>query len=142
MKERYSIGETAALLGVTTQTLRHYDKMGLLKPQHIDDGTGYRYYTFDQFHYIDRIKYLQRFGLSLESIKEIIAVGSVDKLLPFLQQQKKIYQKDLKKIMDTIENIDWYIDYFTFLNRNPHHDNLYKVRFEKRYSICVPGYPD
>ncbi|WP_371367488.1 hypothetical protein SRRS_14120 [Sporomusa rhizae] len=142
MKERYSIGETAALLGVTTQTLRHYDKMGLLKPRHIDSGTGYRYYAFDQFHYIDRIKYLQRFGLSLESIREIITTGSVDKLLPFLQQQKKSYQKELKKIMDTIENIDWYIDYFTFLNRNQHCDNLYKVWLERRYAICVPGYPE
>lgn len=62
-KDLYSIGETARLLGVTTQTLRFYDKCGLLQPRHVDESTGYRYYSFNQFHYIDRIKYLQHFGV-------------------------------------------------------------------------------
>ena len=32
MKEYYRIGETASLMGITTQTLRFYDKIGLVKP--------------------------------------------------------------------------------------------------------------
>ncbi len=72
MKEKYTIGETAVLLGVSTQTLRYYDKIGLLPPKYIDEETGYRFYSYNQFHYIDKIKYLQGFGLSLEEIKVII----------------------------------------------------------------------
>ena len=34
MKEKYTIGETAVLLGVSTQTLRYYDKIGLLPPKY------------------------------------------------------------------------------------------------------------
>ena len=57
MKELYTIGETAALMGITTRTLRYYNSMGLISPSYTDPDTGYRYYSFKQFHYIDRIKY-------------------------------------------------------------------------------------
>lgn len=57
MKDYYSIGETANLLGVSTQTLRYYDRENILKPVRINDQTGYRYYSYTQFHVIDRIKY-------------------------------------------------------------------------------------
>lgn len=41
---RYTISEMAALLGVTTHTLRYYEKMGLIQPE-VNRETGYRYYT-------------------------------------------------------------------------------------------------
>lgn len=75
MKSYYTIGETAKLLGVTTQTLRHYEKIGILQPRKIDSHTGYRYYSFDQFHIIDRVKYLQGLGLHLNDIGQIIKKG-------------------------------------------------------------------
>jgi DNA-binding transcriptional MerR regulator len=142
MKELYSIGETSALLGVTIPTLRYYEKVGLLLPHYTDPKTGYRFYAFSQFHYIDRIKYLQRFGMSLDDIKVIIHSGSVDKLLPFLEQQKQAFLKQLKEIQATISDIQWYIDYFTYLNKGENTNNLYKVQLEERYAIAVPGYPE
>ena len=41
---RYTISEMASLLGVTTHTLRYYEKMGLIRPE-VNEDTGYRYYT-------------------------------------------------------------------------------------------------
>ena len=41
---RYTISEMASLLGVTTHTLRYYEKMGLIHPE-VNEDTGYRYYT-------------------------------------------------------------------------------------------------
>ncbi|WP_434369237.1 MerR family DNA-binding transcriptional regulator [Peribacillus frigoritolerans] len=49
MQNKLSIGEMAKLRGVTVDTLRHYDKIGLLKPFHIDPETGYRYYSISQY---------------------------------------------------------------------------------------------
>ncbi len=45
MQNKLSIGEMAKLRSVTVDTLRHCDKIGLLKPYHIDPETGYRYYS-------------------------------------------------------------------------------------------------
>lgn len=43
-----SVGEMATSLGVTTQTLRNWDKSGKLKPAYIAKS-GYRYYSEEQF---------------------------------------------------------------------------------------------
>ena len=49
------IGEFAWLSQVTVETLRHYDRIGLLKPDHLDPFTGYRYYSLDQLARLNRI---------------------------------------------------------------------------------------
>lgn len=114
MKTLYTIGETAKLLGITTQTLRHYEKIGILKPKKIDDQTGYRYYSFNQFHIIDRVKYLQGLGLNLTEIGNIINKGTVEGLLPALELEWQKSYKDLEKIQNRIKDIEWYIEYFTY----------------------------
>ena len=43
MKDRYTIGEVAALLNISPQTLRFYDKNGVVVPYCTDPKTGYRY---------------------------------------------------------------------------------------------------
>ena len=72
MKDLYSIGEVAKIMGVSIQTLRYYSSINLLHPIYTNSATGYRYYSVNQLHFIDRIKYLQKLGLSLEEIKKVI----------------------------------------------------------------------
>lgn len=43
--KRYSIGQFAKKINKTQQTLRNWDKSGKLKPDMVDENTGYRYYT-------------------------------------------------------------------------------------------------
>ena len=113
-KELYTIGETAKLLGVSTQTLRFYDKKKILSPIHLDSDTGYRYYSYKQFHIIDRIKYLQGFGLSLDEIAVIIKEGTVDGLIPFLYKQKNNLFDEIQSAKEKIKDIEWYINYFSY----------------------------
>lgn len=138
MKRYYTIGETAKLLGVTTQTLRHYEKIGILAPKHISAENGYRYYEFNQFHVIDRIKYLQYLGLSLSEIGAIMKKGTVDGLLPALEQQWQAANQALEAIYARIKDVEWYIDYFTYLSKMEISKVLYRVSMEKRYLIYVP----
>ena len=46
--KKYSIGQFAKKINRTQQTLRNWDKSGKLKPQIVDQNTGYRYYTEKQ----------------------------------------------------------------------------------------------
>ena len=138
MKEYYRIGETASLMGITTQTLRFYDKIGLVKPIKIDPRTGYRYYAYEQFHFIDRIKYLQSLEMPLDDIKEVMLSKKVERLLPFLDQQKKVLEEEEKKIRHQIEMVDWYKDYFTYMERNE--DAPCVMHLKERYYLQVPCY--
>ncbi len=140
MKKKFTIGETASLLGISTQTLRYYDKIGLLSPGYTDENTGYRYYFYNQFHYLDRIRYLQSFGMQLEDIAKIIHSGSVDLLLPYLRKKREDALQELRETEERIKDIEWYIDYFTYMNKGENLDNLYKIQKEERYILSVPCY--
>ncbi len=66
------ISEFARLVQISTKTLRHYDKIGLLKPDYIEPMTNYRYYSINQLHRLNRILALKALDLSLEQIMQIL----------------------------------------------------------------------
>ena len=76
----FTIGEMSKLLGISVQTLRYYDKIGLVEPTYINAETGYRYYSYIQLSFIDRIRYLQNFGMSLSEINTAFQSGNVQDL--------------------------------------------------------------
>jgi effector-binding domain-containing protein len=57
---------------VSVKTLRYYDEIGLLRPGEIDRFTGYRYYSADQLHRLNRILALKDLGLTLEQIDQLL----------------------------------------------------------------------
>lgn len=43
-KNLFGIGEVAKMFHLSVSSLRHYENIGLLKPEYIAPGSGYRYY--------------------------------------------------------------------------------------------------
>ncbi|MFY1694596.1 MULTISPECIES: helix-turn-helix domain-containing protein [unclassified Solwaraspora] len=68
----WRIGEVARMVGVSERTLRHYDKVGLLPPAATDQLTGYRWYGAAELTRLERIRGLQRLGLSLRRIADLL----------------------------------------------------------------------
>nr|WP_106788900.1 MerR family transcriptional regulator [Massilistercora timonensis] len=64
----FRIGELASIYKISGKTLRYYDELGLLKPQYVDETTGYRYYTSSQIPVLNEIFLLKEMGLSLKEI--------------------------------------------------------------------------
>ena len=59
MKHYFSIGEAAKAVQTTTETLRHYDRIGLVKPSKKDEWTNYRYYTEQDLVRLNTVRALQ-----------------------------------------------------------------------------------
>ncbi|MCE7081990.1 MerR family transcriptional regulator [Streptomyces sp. ST2-7A] len=66
------IGEIAALVGVSTRTVRHYHRMGLL-PEPPRRGNGYREYRLRDAVTLARVRRLAELGLSLEEVRNALA---------------------------------------------------------------------
>ena len=66
------IGNFSKLSQISIRMLRHYDDIGLLKPQAVDSSSGYRYYSTDQLAIAHRIVMLRDMGFNLASIAEIL----------------------------------------------------------------------
>ena len=46
------IGELAKLSGISVKALHVYEKKNIIKPVYVDENTGYRYYSPDQFRLV------------------------------------------------------------------------------------------
>lgn len=99
MGEYLSIGQMAKLNNVSVQSLRHYEKLGLMVPSYINHDTGYRYYSMKDFATIDLIKQCKAMGLSLEEIKDVISnYTSLESILDILGNQKKLINEKIKEL--------------------------------------------
>lgn len=108
MESKFSIGDIAKIHNVSVQTLRHYDKIGLLKPSYINEETGYRYYSAKDFVIIDLIKQCKSMGLSLGEIKDIINnYTSLDSILDIMKKQKDIIDKKISELNNIRNNISF-----------------------------------
>lgn len=86
------IGEAAKLLGVTPKTVRHYEKIGLLKEPERSEG-GYRLYSAEDLLRLHRIRRLQALGLSLGQVKAVLGEGDHERSLEDI----------LKRLLDEVE---------------------------------------
>lgn len=66
-----SIGEVAEKGGVSVQTLRHYDKIGLLTPAKITEA-GYRLYSVHECLRLELIRTLRGVGFALDTIGQLL----------------------------------------------------------------------
>jgi MerR family Zn(II)-responsive transcriptional regulator of zntA len=73
----FTISKMAALAGVSTDTLRYYEKEGLLAPDSKTEA-GYRLYDAAMVGRIHFIKDAQQCGFSLSDIRELLTLKSRD----------------------------------------------------------------
>lgn len=69
------IGEVATLAGVNVQTLRYYERSGLLR-EPSRQGSGYRDYPSEAVRIVRFIKHAQRLGFSLADIADLLRLSS------------------------------------------------------------------
>ncbi len=110
MEKRYTIGEISRITGISTHTLRYYDRIGIFKPEYVDPGTGYRYYTYDQFWYIDIITCCRKLNMPLERIKAVLDLHDNEKIVEILQEQRQEALKQRDYYTRIVEDIDWYVE--------------------------------
>lgn len=70
----YKIGEFSKALAVTTDTLRYYEKNGILSPSG-RSNSGYRLYSEDDFRCMQFIVRAKSIGFSLNEIKELLSIN-------------------------------------------------------------------
>jgi DNA-binding transcriptional MerR regulator len=68
----FKIGDFSRFTRVSVKMLRHYDRLGLLRPARIDPATHYRYYSADQLPRLNRLLALRDLGLTLEQIGPLL----------------------------------------------------------------------
>lgn len=89
---QYTIHEVAALLNISTDAIRLYEKEGLVTPTRNPEN-GYRYYDTEQIHRIMGICLYRRLHVSIAEIKRLVEVSTLEDISDgfsgFIDSRKK-----------------------------------------------------
>jgi len=128
LKEKLTIGEMAKLRGLTSETLRHYDRIDLFKPQYIDPHSGYRYYSIFQYEILGTIKELRQLRMTTDEIKDYLNERNFSKSLDIMKTKHEELVLNLKELIEMEGNIREKIAYLEQVEREK---ELQKVIFRE-----------
>ena len=107
------IGDVARLSGLSIDTLRYYDRAGLLGAVHRDSG-GRRVFDRDSLGLLDVVLRLRRTGMPVEEVRHFVdLVRSGDSKragrLDLLRAHRRRVLAQLDQLQDDLAVIDWKI---------------------------------
>lgn len=112
MKRYFKIGEVAEMLGISTDTLRFYEKKGLLVSQR-DARNGYRYYEPQEIYNLMDILFYRSLDISIPDISDILTMSDPKGLREAMahkeaeiRQKIEEYEKLYKRIRTNMELLD------------------------------------
>ena len=137
--EFLSIGKMAALNHITVQTLRHYDKIDLLKPLHVDEETGYRYYDIKQSAILDMIQYMKSLGMSLEQIREQFRKEDIEEIQDILRKQSRNIDNEIGRLHQMKRGVEACIRSYGRYLRMPDEGAITLETIPARRVFCYDG---
>lgn len=121
----FLIGEMSKLFQIDIRTLRYYDEIHLFTPAFVDNVTGYRYYSIEQFERLNTILYLKALNIPLKEIKQFIDQRDIHHILSLLKEQQRRTEEKIREFEQIGQKINNRIQQIEDASKV---EDLYKIR--------------
>ncbi len=108
----YKVNEIASLHDLSRKTLLHYDKIGLFKPEYVDELNGYRYYHRQQLPMLKEIIYLKKIGFTLDKIKTLLDNRTHPTIIEALELRQKELSEQIQSLKQQEDSIHYLLDFY------------------------------
>ncbi|MDO5422457.1 MAG: MerR family transcriptional regulator [Eubacteriales bacterium] len=106
-QELIPIGVLSKITNVHIQSLRYYEKIGILTPAYIDEGSGYRYYSFSQIRIVEAIQYCVELDIPLKDFHVFVSdAGQTIDYAVLISYGKKAAQEKIESIQNKVRHFD------------------------------------
>lgn len=103
MADQLLIGEVTALTGIASGRIRHYEKIGLLRAEHLSNG--YRVFDVEQVLDLLRIDLMRSLGVSINDIARLLDDGQTT-LSDLLDEHRTLLVRQRDRLDQLITAID------------------------------------
>lgn len=132
MKSYFTIHEISELFGIGIDSLRYYERIGLLMPQRGENN--YRLYGLHDMYRLNIIADLRKLGFSLAQIKAYMASHCLKSTYVLLKKEKEAMQKEIAALLEKNNLLSMQLNALAKYERAP----INKVTisfFEDRYML-------
>lgn len=127
MKITYRIGELAKIFNISTDTLRFYEKKGLLRADR--DENGYRIYSIFDIWILNVITSMKDLGISLSEIKNFLENRSVANEKNLLYEEHDFLEEKIDRLIRQKIELE---NRIKILEDASNEDDFYKVKFKEK----------
>lgn len=96
MKNYYKISEISQLYGIGPDSLRYYERLGILTPKR--DTNKYRLYSLKDIYKLNLIRDLRKLDFSMTQIKDYLDHQTIDNTLDILHKENDYVKTQLKEL--------------------------------------------
>ena len=104
MKQYYKIGEISKLYQIGPDSLRYYEKLGLLTPKRGEND--YRLYGLNDLWRLNVIRDLRRLDFSMEKIEQYMSDRSVSSTRNLFLEELQIIEEHIQILNELRENVE------------------------------------
>jgi len=130
------------LRDININSLRYYEKLGILRPAYVDEKTGYRYYSAEQLPLLNNIILCVQLGIPLKEMATYIDGEGNLQSQKLLEQGKLVAQKRINEMQNNLKYIETSLKNMeenrAFLNR----EGMYHRNIFERKIITTDSYTD
>lgn len=141
MDQLITITELARLRNVTTETLRFYDRKGILKPSYIDPNNGRRYYTIVDCERLGTIRELQQMNMSLDEIAAFLNERNPKTSYNLLCQKEKELKEQIKQLRALYRTIQRRKEKFKYVIENRGRTGIVLRHIDRRWFLSLENGP-
>ena len=135
-KKTFNIGEVSRLFNISVDSIRYYEKIGILEPTR-NEGNNYRVYTLSDIRQLTMIRELLGLNFSTERIKEFDRNQNVETTKMLLSEELNIVNKNIVELFEKKVSIEARIK---SLEENINHTDLGNIRikeFDERQCVMI-----
>ncbi len=101
MKNYYKISEISKLYDIGVDSLRYYERLGILTPKR--DTNGYRLYDLNALYKLNIIRDLRAIDFSMSQIKDYLDRQSIENTLELLHKEQLVLEEKAKELKNRQE---------------------------------------
>lgn len=131
------ISEFAKLRGININSLRYYEKLGLLKPAYVEEKTGYRYYSAEQLPLLNNIILCVQLGIPLKEMAGYIDKDGNLQSQKLLEQGKIVAKKRIQEMQNNLKYIEFSLKSIDEKKEYAGRNGLYYRKIEERKIIAT-----
>ncbi len=134
----YTIQEFANLRNINRNSLRYYERLGILIPEHTDPVSGYRYYSPRQLVKLDMILMCIDMGIPLKDFTKYVSPGGIINRRALMEDGKKMMEQKIRLDRSILVEIEHQLEHISMSESVGIREGMYKRHIKERHALTMP----
>lgn len=100
----FSIGVASDIVGIAPETIRHYERKGIIEPE-VQNDNHYRKYHMHDICILGRARAYREYGFTLDEAREMMSVPKIEFVVDKLQERADTLEKKIFNEISTLYSI-------------------------------------